>query len=104
LAWPAGGPRDSSVGALSSTVTDHENKVEMDTPQQATVTSRDKDTLGAQRRSIADKRGMVEATWLGPIRARVAWAHGVNANQLFGWLRLYLNAATPVIELTPVLL
>jgi hypothetical protein len=59
---------------------------------------------GAQRRSIADKRGMVEATWLGPIRARVAWAHGVNANQLFGWLRLYLNAATPVIELTPVLL
>jgi hypothetical protein len=80
--------------------------VEMDTSQQATVTSRDKDALvGAQRRSITEKRRMVEATLApGPSVAHVARAHGVNANQLFGWLRLYLNSATPVIESTPVLL
>jgi transposase len=74
----------------------------MDTSQQATVTSRDQATVtsrdkdasvGAQRqrRSIADKRRMVEATLAaGASVARVARAHGVNANQLFGWRRLYL--------------
>jgi transposase len=67
----------------------------MDTSQQTTVTPRDKeDSVGAQRqrRSIAEKRRIVEATLVpGASVARVARAHGVNANQLFGWRRLYLN-------------
>src|ERR1700733_8835478 len=67
LAWPAGGPLDSSVGALSSTVIDHENKVEMDTPQQATVTSRDKNTLGG---TTAQYRGQA-----GDGRSDLAGAH-----------------------------
>jgi transposase len=82
----------------------------MDTSQQATVTSRDKDaSVGAQRqrRSIADKRRMVEATLAaGASVARVARAHGVNANQLFGWRRLYLagrlGEQKPGIKLLPV--
>ena len=45
-----------------------------------------------QRRSIAEKRGMVEETLVeGASVARIARAHGVNANQLFGWRRLYLR-------------
>jgi transposase len=64
----------------------------MDTSQQGTVISRDKDALVAsqrQRRSIAEKRRIVEET-LAPSAsvARVARAHGVNANQVFGWRRL----------------
>jgi transposase len=50
--------------------------------------------LGApqrQRRSIAEKRRVVEETLVeGASVARVARAHGINANQLFGWRRLYL--------------
>jgi transposase len=66
----------------------------MDTSQQATVTPKDRDSSVAgrrQRRSIAEKRRIVEET-LGPGAsvARVARAHGVNANQVFGWRRLYL--------------
>lgn len=45
-----------------------------------------------QRRSIAEKRRMVEETLVeGASVARIARAHGVNANQLFGWRRLYLS-------------
>ena len=68
----------------------------MDTTAQATVTSRDKASsvvvvLQRQRRSIAEKRRMVEETLVpGASVARVARAQGVNANQLFGWRRLYL--------------
>ena len=48
-------------------------------------------SAGRQRRSIAQKREIVEATFgLGASVARVARAHGVNANQVFGWRRLYL--------------
>ena len=45
-----------------------------------------------QRRSIAEKRRIVEETLAeGASVARIARAHGVNANQLFGWRRLYLS-------------
>ena len=45
-----------------------------------------------QRRSIAEKRRIVEETLIeGASVARIARAHGVNANQLFGWRRLYLS-------------
>jgi transposase len=43
-----------------------------------------------QRRSVQEKRQMVEATMMpGASIARVARAHGVNANQLFHWRKLY---------------
>jgi len=63
----------------------------MDTSQQATVGSRDREGSVAgqrQRRSIAEKRRIVEETLTpGASVARVARAHGVNANQVFGWRR-----------------
>jgi transposase len=66
----------------------------MDTSQQATVNPKDRERSVAgqrQRRSIAEKRRIVEETLLpGASVARVARAHGVNANQVFGWRRLYL--------------
>ncbi len=82
----------------------------MDTSQQACVTPRgEEDSAGAQRqrRSIAEKRRIVEATLVpGASVARVARAHGVNANQLFGWRRLYLNGRLggqkPAVKLLPV--
>jgi transposase len=55
------------------------------------VSSR-KTLLGRKRqhRSLALKRQIVEATLTpGASVARVARAHGVNANQVFGWRRLY---------------
>ena len=43
-------------------------------------------------RSVEEKRRIVEeALEPGASVARVARAHGVNANQLFGWRRLYLQ-------------
>jgi len=43
-----------------------------------------------QRRSIAEKRRIVEETLAeGASVARVARAHGVNANQVFYWRKLY---------------
>jgi transposase len=45
---------------------------------------------GRQRRSVQEKRQMVEATLVpGASIARVARAYGVNANQLFHWRKLY---------------
>ena len=67
----------------------------MDTSRQVTdgITSKS-ESLGAasrQRRSIAEKRRIVEETLVeGASVARVARAHGINANQVFGWRRLYL--------------
>jgi len=60
-----------------------------------------------QRRSIAEKRRIVEETLApGASVARVARAHGVNANQVFGWRRLYLagrlGEQKPGIKLLPV--
>jgi transposase len=44
-----------------------------------------------QRRSTELKRQIVEATLVpGASVAQVARAHGVNANQVFGWRKLYL--------------
>lgn len=43
-----------------------------------------------QRRSIAEKRRIVEETLVeGASVARVARAHGVNANQVFSWRKQY---------------
>lgn len=43
-----------------------------------------------QRRSILERRRIVEETLApGASVARVARAHGVNANQVFSWRRLY---------------
>jgi transposase len=65
----------------------------MDTSQPVVI-PRDKETSVApqrQRRSIAEKRRIVEETLAaGASVARVARAHGINANQVFGWRRLYL--------------
>ena len=82
----------------------------MDTSQQATVTSKDREGSSAaqrQRRSIAEKRRIVEETLApGASVAKVARAHGVNANQVFGWRRLYLagrlGEPKPGIKLLPV--
>jgi len=81
----------------------------MDTSQQAVI-PRDKETSVAsqrQRRSIAEKRRIVEETLTpGASVARVARAHGINANQVFGWRRLYLagrlGEQKPGIKLLPV--
>ena len=46
--------------------------------------------LGRRRRTIAEKRKIVEETLLpGTSVARVARTHEVNANQVFYWRRLY---------------
>jgi transposase len=82
----------------------------MDTSQQATVTSKDREGSAAeqrQRRSIAEKRRIVEETLVpGASVAKVARTHGVNANQVFGWRRLYLagrlGETKPGIKLLPV--
>jgi transposase len=43
-----------------------------------------------QLRTVEEKRRIVEETMAeGASVARVARAHGVNANQVFGWRRLY---------------
>ena len=66
----------------------------MDTSQQVGIIPRNKEgsvVLQRQRRSIAEKRRIVEETLLpGASVARVARAQGINANQVFGWRRLYL--------------
>jgi len=67
----------------------------MDTSRQVPdgITSRI-ESLGAaprQRRRIAEKRRIVEETMVeGASVARVARAHGINANQVFGWRRFYV--------------
>jgi transposase len=83
----------------------------MDTSRQVSdgITSKS-ELLGAaqrQRRSIAEKRRIVEETLVeGASVARVARAHGINANQVFGWRRLYLGGRLgerkPAMKLLPV--
>src|SRR3990172_8264544 len=47
-------------------------------------------TVKRQLRTMEEKRRIVEETLAeGASVARVARAHGVNANQVFGWRRLY---------------
>jgi transposase len=59
-----------------------------------------------QRRSIAEKRRIVEETLVeGASVARVARAHGVNANQVFYWRKLYQTGrlgASGATQLLPV--
>ena len=61
-----------------------------------------------RRRSIAERRRVVEETLAtGASVARVARAHGVNANQVFHWRRLYQRGllggeVQPVARLLPV--
>ena len=57
-------------------------------------------------RTVEEKRRIVEATLEpGASVARVARAYGVNANQVFGWRRLYLQGRLePVNRETPGLL
>ena len=83
----------------------------MDTCRQVTEGIPSKsELLGAaprQRRSIAEKRRIVEETLVeGASVARVARAHGINANQVFGWRRLYLagrlGERKPAMKLLPV--
>jgi transposase len=55
---------------------------------------------------VEEKRRIVEETLVeGASVARVARAHGVNANQVFGWRRLYLAGrlgGSGAIKLLPV--
>jgi transposase len=82
----------------------------MDTSQQVAVIPQGRESSVAaqrQRRSIAEKRRIVEETLVeGASAARVARAHGVNANQVFGWRRLYLAGRLgdpkPGMKLLPV--
>jgi transposase-like protein len=83
----------------------------MDTSRQVpdvlTGKSESLSTPPRQRRSIADKRRIVEETLAeGASVARVARAHGINANQVFGWRRLYLAGRLgdpkPGMKLLPV--
>ena len=82
----------------------------MDTSQQAAVNPKTKEVSIAslrQRRSIVEKRRIVEETLApGASVARVARVHGINANQVFGWRRLYLagrlGEQKPGVKLLPV--
>ncbi len=65
------------------------------------------ETPKRRQRSIAEKRRIVEETYVaGASVARVARAHGVNANQVFSWRRLYqrglLGAEVASTALLPV--
>jgi transposase len=83
----------------------------MDTSRQVPEAMAAKSELASaaqrQRRSIAEKRRIVEETLIeGASVARIARAHGVNANQVFGWRRLYLSGRLgeqkPTMRLLPV--
>jgi transposase len=61
-------------------------------PEAITAKSESTSAVQRQRRSMAEKRRIVEETLVeGASVARIARAHGVNANQVFGWRRLYLS-------------
>src|SRR5437016_14519123 len=83
----------------------------MDTSTQATELITVKGRSGTlpkrQYRPIEEKRRIVEETLVeGASVARVALSHGVNANQVFGWRKLYLagqlSSASRAIKLLPV--
>ncbi len=83
----------------------------MDTSRQAAELIPVKAQTGAQPkrqyRTLEEKQRIVEETLAeGASVARVARAHGINANQVFGWRRLYLTGrlggASNAIKLLPV--
>ena len=79
----------------------------MDTSRQVPdgITSKSESlaTAQRQRRSIAEKRRIVEETLVeGASVARVARAYGVNANQVFGWRRQYRAGRLGGVKLLPV--
>ena len=85
----------------------------MSTSARVTIEPASTETPEARKRrrySIADKRRIVEESFRPETSvARVARAHGVNANQVFSWRRLYQRgrlggnaSATPAAELLPV--
>jgi transposase len=83
----------------------------MDTSRQtvAEVVTKERQTGSTarrERRSVEEKRRIVEETLVeGVSVARVARAHGVNANQLFGWRKLYQAGrmgGSGAIKLLPV--
>jgi transposase len=56
-----------------------------------------------QLRTIAEKRQIVEETMVeGASVARIARAHGVNANQVFYWRMLYRKGRLGAATLLPV--
>jgi transposase len=62
---------------------------------------------GSKRRfrTVEEKRRIIEETLVpGASVARVARAHGVNANQVFGWRQLYRQGRLERKEDTPSLL
>jgi transposase len=62
-----------------------------------------KDTTKRQRRTIAEKRRIVEETLVeGASVARIARAHGVNANQVFYWRKQYKGGRLGAAVLLPV--
>jgi len=85
----------------------------MSSSAQVTIEPASRETPEASKRrrySIAEKRRMVEESFQpGASVARVARAHGVNANQVFSWRRLYQRGrlggntrAAQAVELLPV--
>jgi len=80
----------------------------MDTSREAlTAVVEAGSALKRQRRSVAEKRRIVEETLVeGASVARVARTHGVNANQVFYWRKLYgagrLGNSAGAIKLLPV--
>lgn len=73
----------------------------MDTTAQLVSTK--KTTSDRQWRTTAEKRQIVEETLApGASVAVVAREHGVNANQVFQWRRLYRGGLLPAEENTPV--
>src|SRR2546425_6809112 len=83
----------------------------MDTSTQSTEVIPVKGPTGTtakrQYRTTEEKEQIVEAMLIeGASVARVARAHGINANQVFGWRRLYLagrlEERKPAMKLLPV--